>query len=872
MTAGQMADTEPNDKQKRRRLNVMVARFIDAEAIENNEGEHNESDSDSLFDDGFIDDAEIKEGLHPVTLPTKIVHNESSSQEPQKTALESVVARWEQAATAVRDGAPYGTLSEGKVHENVEPLDMSRLCMEPTIHDIPLWRVHVQTSQEYYTLQVIHDRLLKHSHLAVAAVVSPHVQGSILVESPNLANVRDLCRDISSVIHSRDISLVPLDERVHWLETTRMRQVNEPRIPDWRRLRSTLFLKSTNAICGLDRFGGSLALVCGWDKLQPEDGLVLNVKILPRVYQPPPWAVYDSNIIPPKQSRKRMERLVTPFAWPGHPRQSEYEPEFFWRPNKNITLEDNGEGNYIIDHIPYAIPFVHFSDVPEAYFEDSPPTPTYHELLLFHKGVLHDFTPIPRPPYPRDLVPFLEDSWDRYLSTPLDTGHIVRICEGQQQTALGMIISVEFECCDVQLLDTNVTIKLPHSHLRRHWKLGDGARVVAKMSPHYTQVGWVIGIDHRRVTLIDRDTKAHFEVHTWQIEPSEIVETIRPITPPCDNWKVGDWVQTDQSLSGQVLQQGRITNIDSGFIALFDPDSQTSCEVYPWQIEPIERLQQSDVSLSQEQENPGRFPGGDPYRHWVGQRVLILGRNEDKGLRGRVKQTATRGLVDVELDLGARIVRKHISQLDTHYGRHLFSGSPLTTPWIWSDIDNVYASESRTPLPTPDQQGESNHTRDLSSHTTGSSGPENEGQAKEVNPIEKILIRYGDQELPHDWPLDPALENKRIWVYVHNSSPNPVLNEAGYQRGAYDKDRGMIMETQGIHSIKVHISRRRWVIDIPARFLFPEQPTSAKQTVVVMEGEHKGCVFNTRKSDVPDHFVLVPMRGHRLYYTHALIN
>jgi hypothetical protein len=100
------------------------------------------------------------------------------------------------------------------------------------------------------------------------------------------------------------------------------------------------------------------------------------------------------------------------------------------------------------------------------------------------------------------------------------------------------------------------------------------------------------------------------------------------------------------------------------------------------------------------------------------------------------------------------------------------------------------------------------------------------------------------QELPANWLMVDTLAQKRIWVHVRNTKPDPFSVGPGFQRGNYDNARGLVHSVMNDNA-EVRLTHRNTTQFIPVRYLFPEKPTKKKQKVVVLEGDHKGRVFST---------------------------
>ena len=96
------------------------------------------------------------------------------------------------------------------------------------------------------------------------------------------------------------------------------------------------------------------------------------------------------------------------------------------------------------------------------------------------------------------------------------------------------------------------------------------------------------------------------------------------------------------------------------------------------------------------------------------------------------------------------------------------------------------------------------------------------------------------------------LITKRIWAHVRNTETNPF--DGGFARGRYEGQRVLVTSCDGEGDVMV--SARQHPVRIPAKFLFPEMPTSKGQDVVVISGDGVGDVYLTRKPRVDGFFPL----------------
>ena len=90
-------------------------------------------------------------------------------------------------------------------------------------------------------------------------------------------------------------------------------------------------------------------------------------------------------------------------------------------------------------------------------------------------------------------------------------------------------------------------------------------------------------------------------------------------------------------------------------------------------------------------------------------------------------------------------------------------------------------------------------------------------------------------------------------MYVRNTETN--LFDGGFARGLYEGYRVLVTSHEGEGEVKV-ITRQQHPLKIPAKFLFPEMPTSKGQDVVVISGDGLGDVYLTCKPRVDGFFPL----------------
>ena len=113
---------------------------------------------------------------------------------------------------------------------------------------------------------------------------------------------------------------------------------------------------------------------------------------------------------------------------------------------------------------------------------------------------------------------------------------------------------------------------------------------------------------------------------------------------------------------------------------------------------------------------------------------------------------------------------------------------------------------------------------------------------------------YSFKVLPANWLMKGDLVTKRIWAHVRNTETNPF--EGGFARGRYEGKRVLVLSGEGEADVMVSARQQPASVKIPAKYLFPEMPTTKGQDVVVISGDNVGEVYLTRKPRVDGFFPL----------------
>ena len=154
------------------------------------------------------------------------------------------------------------------------------------------------------------------------------------------------------------------------------------------------------------------------------------------------------------------------------------------------------------------------------------------------------------------------------------------------------------------------------------------------------------------------------------------------------------------------------------------------------------------------------------------------------------------------------------------------------------------------PSPTACRPTTAKHLPQLPRRLDGEISYENQGIFLFYN--FKSLLTYSIKVLPANWLMKGDLVTKRIWAHVRNTETNPF--EGGFAGGQYEGQRVLVLSGEG--EGEVVVSGKQQPVKIPAKFLFPQMPTSKGQDVVIISGDNVGEVYFTRKLRVDGFFPL----------------
>ena len=329
----------------------------------------------------------------------------------------------------------------------------------------------------------MHQRLLLRPRLAISILLPPSGQMWIAVESSSQANVVELCLNLSTIRHPLDISLVPVEERVAWLnwKSTRPRLVS----PSWARLHRRSVLMSLDLERNLFKYAGDLAFV-----YEVERGSKVVICLVPRL----PIKTGDGKkrrtlhlprLLDPKTEGTQDTRMMDLNIWRFPTRELELVKSGIYRISKWKNSDD------------YMPPFAIFT-VPHEALHASSAVPTLRELRLFTQGMavgaaqFEFLAPSPE---------FLRWTYERYAAAPLEIGNKVEV-DLKQRMVRGIIEDIQLEEVIVRVEGTEDTTPVDPQHVRRFYEIGDTVKVIK--SWNIDREGWVLAIKDDEVDIFDR--------------------------------------------------------------------------------------------------------------------------------------------------------------------------------------------------------------------------------------------------------------------------------------------------------------------------------------------------------------------------------
>jgi hypothetical protein len=351
-------------------------------------------------------------------------------------------------------------------------------------------------------LFVLQDRLLhwpQHKRSVLSVFLPSGSTQWLAVESTSMTDVQHLCLNVTSIHHPLDVSLIPVDQWVSYLQWG-------PTPPclmatSWARVRRAYVMRELDIPTNLCKYAGALAFVLA----KPKEA-VADICIVPKLY-------VKIEREGKKAQRKQLPRLLHPNTiglqqkdW-GIPHPM--DPDVWWHWGLHHRLEMVSEGVYKFKRPKgdlYMPPFAIFT-VPVTALHVTGVVPKHNELNLFHEGMaigaVHLQFPAPSPE-------FIRWSYECYVAVLIEIGNNV---EANINPGLvrGVIADIQFENVVVQLKDLQIDdIEVHIQHVRRYYQLGDAVKVIrsrnavkAGKSQELDREGLVVVINEDDIEVLD---------------------------------------------------------------------------------------------------------------------------------------------------------------------------------------------------------------------------------------------------------------------------------------------------------------------------------------------------------------------------------
>ena len=373
----------------------------------------------------------------------------------------------------------------------------------------------MKAGQELESFALLNNRLQSHPELAMSLILPAACRMGIGVESSSRAHVEKLCRDISTIRHPLDISLVPVEERVSWLRCRSM--ALHVSSPSWVRLRKASVLKNMDVNQNILKYAGDLVFVH-----EMQSGHMADICLIPRL----PVAIGSSNISRnpngaerTKCQTKRMPRLLHPKAI-GEPQALMdmahlLDPNVFWYPGRRHRLQTIGPGIYRLDTKDgdeYIPPFAVFAVPVEALHTDDV-APKLSELNLFAEGMAIGAKELN---FPAPSPEFMRWSYEFHVAAPIEIGNKVEV-NMKPGTVRGIVDDVHFDQVSIRMNGTQEYITVDAEHVRRFYEVGDAVKVM-KSSHLSDREGWVVSTDDDQVAVFDRALKEEVRMPVFSLD------------------------------------------------------------------------------------------------------------------------------------------------------------------------------------------------------------------------------------------------------------------------------------------------------------------------------------------------------------------
>ncbi|KAF8320244.1 hypothetical protein F5887DRAFT_1087885 [Amanita rubescens] len=874
-----------------------VRDLVDIEASEGADGETTDSNDDG--EDGFIDDDSGEEDLEsseeddhahlddavpsalsnrncsPVLDPS--VARASNDRMRQDCRLEEVINRYDAQIAVPQDENQDGSRDDSDFwNDNITSI-ADGVTRMPSDDDPPLWRVRVRDGTEEESFFLLNERLQAWPRLALTVFLPPGGQKWICVESACREYVEKLCIDLSTFTHPLQIFFVPVEERLTWLKWQhRGRRIT---VPAWGRLkrRSELkellskdnkmderILKYANDLVYIDGMTESTVFLC----------------MVPRLPVPILKGEDNSNT---RKKYKRMQRLLQPLlgdpvlARQAPPAAHMMDPTVWWHPNIRYDLEvinmplyrltkpDSHGWRPVKGGDDFLLPFAFF-EVPHAVLKSETAVPELNELKIFAEGMtiggqILQF--VNRDPS------FMRWTYENHVAACVEIGQKVEAnVEGVMKRGI-----IDDIFLDEVILCINNTeqVGIDARWVRRFYEVGDKVKV-AKAS-NLNREGWVVSIREGEIEVFDRDAKENFHVQSWQLIPHDSFERGLP-----HEIQVGDSVRVVSRMSADFGERGRVWKVTELGVDVIGDRPNTKFTVPHWFLE-VDPCKEAPVGPLEERWRKERHSLAqyDHYQELVNTWVQVTGDHAEKGLYGRIRASLGEGMMQIENRAGTRLLNIHVDFLlndrekqgrdltDYYIGRYQTPATMGRRLPTLSIVQPVRATTPGADEPTwPDETPIGQRDCGATSGTGGSvenvdpipTAPDS-AAAIHLPQLPRRLdgnISYENQVIPANWIMKGDLVTKRIWAHVRNSKTDP-FEQGGFARGRYEGQRVLVLSGEGEGQVVVS-ARQQQPVKIPAKYLFPERPTSKGQDVVVISGDNIGEVYLTRKPRVDGFFPL----------------
>ncbi|KAF8341950.1 hypothetical protein F5887DRAFT_1076332 [Amanita rubescens] len=806
--------TDLGENRKKKKNAVNVRDYLDVEALE---GSSSDEDRDS--EDYFIQDTVAD--ADDATARSFDSNTFSHHGQGMDHRLADVINRYE-ARSADGDHCSGKSGSENEMAPLAE-----RLRQWPKDTDPGLWRVRILDGSEKESYWAVQNRLLARPKLASSLILPPSGRMWIGIESPSRANVEELCFNLSTVHHPLEISLVPVEERVAWLDWHPTRSL--PMSPSWVRLRKRSKLENMDIESGVMKYTGDLAFVL--DAQTPCASQII-LCLVPRL----PVAIEGGASGYTKKRRRRLPRLLHPKAIGGVKEALEIaglDPNIWWQPGRRHELEIVEDK---LDTIVYRFakdrrgdrympPFAVFP-VPVEALCSADATPRLTELKMFFEGMAIESNKLDFPAPSRE---FIRWTYERYVAAPIEIGNRVEV-NLKPGTVRGVIVDVLFGQVVVHLDDAE-EIQVEVEHVRRRYEVSDAVKVIT--GSNYNCEGWVVNVEDDNVAVFDRELKEEFHVKTWQLVPHDSFEW-----GVVHRFQVGDTVQVNSPISPHHRDWGMVCNVNDLCVEVIEHNTNMKFAVPPWFLE-LENAK--DRIMEKSKRSHASY---DRYKELVNTWVVITGKHPEKGLYGRIREHLGNEIMRVEARSGTKVVDVHVDFLLTSGGRDVRQyhvGRYNTSSFLGYAIPNFERMPERATTPTQEPVAfeDAPGTPPIQSESTAEEAPDAPPTHSESadSEIAAIMISYGGQALPVNWLMKHGLMTKRIFANVHNTF------SGGFANGAHEGDRVLVLSGERLDEIQVHM------------------PTAKGQVVVVISGDMAGEVYVTREPNENGSFPLVHRGG-----------